>query len=81
MATDVTSRIRAKIEAGVLALPGPPPQRVTVGKGSGRICDGCDEPITDSQVEYETAPPVMRFHHPCLAEWHGASGERNAQSA
>ena len=79
MATLVPGRIRAKIEVGVLPPPVPFPYRVTVGHGTGRICDACGESISNSQIECETAPPLMRLHETCLAEWPRLQAERKAK--
>jgi hypothetical protein len=63
--------IHAKIAAGL--LPRDRPQRVWVGPGSNKLCDGCEEPITKEQREYEFDPPgwpTIRLHSDCLAAWH-----------
>jgi hypothetical protein len=53
----LAGKIRAKIAAGRLPHPPDPPERVWAGRGDGRICDGCDQPITRTQIEYEVDPP------------------------
>src|SRR2546421_8686631 len=66
---DLDTLLRAKIAAGTLPLPSGPPGKVWVGKGNGRICDVCDEPITDIHLEYEADPSdgrTLRFHQKCL---------------
>jgi hypothetical protein len=45
--------IERKLAAGV--LPDRPPVKYWAGFGVGQPCDGCDEPILDTQVEYEVA--------------------------
>ena len=45
--------IERKLAAGV--LPDRPPAKYWAGFGVGQPCDGCDEPILDTQVEYEVA--------------------------
>jgi hypothetical protein len=40
------------------------------GRGSGRSCDACDQPIQPDQVEYEWESDdgsVVRFHLGCAA--------------
>jgi hypothetical protein len=49
----LAGKIRAKIAAGRLPPPPDPPERVWAGRGEGRTCDGCDEPISGTQIEYE----------------------------
>lgn len=72
MGPDIVSGIRAKIAAGRLPLPPDGRRRVWIGKGTGRPCDGCDQPITDTQVEYEfhMTGQTIRFHGPCVDAWH-----------
>jgi hypothetical protein len=68
---DVAAVIHVKIAAGL--LPRDRPQRVWVGPGSGKPCDGCDQPITKEHPEYEFDPagwPTIRLHSDCLAAWH-----------
>src|SRR6266436_5585673 len=55
--------IERKLAAGV--LPDRPPVKYWAGFGVGQPCDGCDEPILDTQVEYEVAFdafPTVRLH-------------------
>jgi hypothetical protein len=69
----LAGKIRAKIAAGRLPAPPDPPESVWAGKGNGLTCDGCDEPITRTQIEYEFDPPghqTIRFHGPCLTAWY-----------
>jgi hypothetical protein len=68
---DVAAVIQAKITAGL--LPRDRPQKVWVGPGSSKECDGCGRPITKEQREYEFDPPgwpTIRLHPDCLAVWH-----------
>jgi hypothetical protein len=72
MKPDVASSIRARIAAGRLPLPANPPGKMWVGPGNLRPCDGCDQPITDAEMEYETDLPTgqtIRFHRPCFEAW------------
>jgi hypothetical protein len=46
-----------------------------VGKGNGRPCDVCGDPITAAEREYEidlASGSTLRFHGKCLAAWHDA---------
>ena len=63
--------IRAKITVGRLPIPSDLPGKMWAGKGSGRSCDACDQPITDTDIEYETDLPsqTLRFHQRCLHAW------------
>jgi hypothetical protein len=68
---DVAAVIRAKITAGL--LPRDRPQKIRVGPGSDKACDGCEQPITKEQREYEFDPPgwpTIRLHSECLGVWH-----------
>jgi hypothetical protein len=68
---DVSALIHAKVAAGL--LPRYRPDRVWVGPGSDKVCDGCDQAITKEQREYEFDPPgspTIRLHSDCLAAWH-----------
>jgi hypothetical protein len=68
---DVAALIHTKIAAGL--LPRDRPQRVWVGPGSDKTCDGCGQPITKEQREYEFDPPgwpTIRLHSDCLGLWH-----------
>jgi len=79
MAPDVAECIRAKIALGFLPVASDPTGKVWVGKGSGRLCDACDRPITDTDVECETDLPTggtLRFHRPCLHVWQQAPASR-----
>ena len=62
--------IERKLTAGV--LPDRPPVKYWAGFGVGQPCDGCDEPILDTQVEYEVAFdafPTVRLHAVCAEIW------------
>jgi len=64
MATDVSGCIRSKIASGLLPIPTVPPGEMWVGKGSGRSCNVCDQPIREAGIEYETDLPTgktLRF--------------------
>jgi hypothetical protein len=60
--------IERKLAARV--LPDRPPVKSWVGFGVGQPCDGCEEPILDTQVEHEIAFdafPTVRMHAVCAA--------------
>jgi hypothetical protein len=64
---DVAAVIQARIAAGL--LPRDLPQKAWVGFGSGKPCDGCEQPITNQQREHEFDPPgwpTIRLHAECL---------------
>ena len=72
MATDMSACIGAKIASGRLPIPSDPIGKLWVGKGSGRSCDGCDQPITNADTEHEIDVPTgetVRFHAWCFAAW------------
>src|SRR5262245_52106818 len=71
---EIIAVVRSKIPSG--ALPSNGGQKVRAGLGSGRTCDGCDQPITREQVEHEVDVPgrALRFHQPCLEAWRVLSG-------
>lgn len=75
MATDVSgcrAKIRAKIALGLLPVASDPVGKMWAGKGSGRFCDGCDQPITNADVEHEIDVPTgetIRLHKWCFAVW------------
>jgi hypothetical protein len=75
MELDIPGYIRAKIAVGFLPVPGEQPTRLWVGKGTGRPCEGCDQLILDTDVEYEVDLPAgetYRFRRPCLLAWQQA---------
>jgi hypothetical protein len=72
MAQDV-QRILAKIRSGALPPPRKPPAKCYAGKGSGRLCDACNRPITSDDVEYELDATLI-FHRNCYVIWLDAAG-------
>jgi len=43
-----------------------------VGPGTGKICDGCEQPITKDNREYEfdlPGRPTLRLHQACMEAW------------
>jgi hypothetical protein len=47
-------------------------QRVWGGKGNGRPCAGCNNPIKDSDIEIEAKfgdQQILCFHSPCFDRW------------
>jgi hypothetical protein len=81
MTMDVSECIRSKIALGLLPIPTVPPDEMWVGKGSGRSCNVCDQPITEAEIEHETDLPsgrTLRVHQHCLREWHEERRRRAA---
>ncbi len=65
---------RERIARGV--LPRDVPSQIWAGKGSGRCCDLCDQPIAADEVEYEVERldanarrSVFVFHIVCQSIW------------
>jgi hypothetical protein len=67
----LTAVIRAKLADG--RLPIDRPSQTWAGLGSDHACDGCDEPITKAEIEYEAKfvvpAGVFRFHRKCFDVW------------
>jgi hypothetical protein len=65
--------IRAKLVTGQL------PRRTTAktyaGHGTGLLCDGCEEKITEAEIEHEVESngTALRFHAKCVLLWTTAS--------
>lgn len=53
VAIDLAATIRDKIRSGALPLPPEPPERYFAGKGTGRLCDICEQAITTEHLEFE----------------------------
>ena len=67
---DEPEKIRAKLDAGT--LPREASSKMFAGYGDGRPCDGCETPITNTQVEWEFDGPdgqAYRFHLGCAGLW------------
>ena len=69
---------RAEIAAVILSkiadgqLPSIEITRVWAGPGSGRPCDGCDQPVTAADVEHEidlAGAVTLRLHSGCFMIW------------
>jgi hypothetical protein len=76
MAADLATLVADKIRSGALPLPPEPPQKYFAGKGTGQLCDLCEQPITAEDLEYEldTGGCTLRFHEKCLDMWRQARG-------
>jgi hypothetical protein len=62
--------IREKVRTGI--LPKECPSRVWAGHGTGKICDACDQPTNEHDVEHEIEMPdgrIFFFHQPCFGLW------------
>ena len=60
-------------------LPAADPLKTYAGHGNGRPCDGCNLPISTTEIEHEmdfADGLTVRFHAGCAATWHSlvASG-------
>jgi hypothetical protein len=68
---DIGAVVREKMAAS--HLPTSRPDKVFVGRPSGKPCDACDLPITKPALEYEADLPegrTLRFHQKCVDVWH-----------
>lgn len=69
-ATEVSLKVREKLERGV--LPREKCQVTWFGRGRGLTCEACDEPVTPAQIECECEHPrghLLRLHRPCFVVW------------
>ena len=73
---NLATLVEDKIRSGVLPLPPGPPQKYFAGKGTGQLCDLCEQAITAEDLEYEldTGSRRLRFHEECLDVWRQARG-------
>jgi hypothetical protein len=63
--------IQQRLHSG--GLPRTPPRRMWAGRGTGAKCDGCGDPISPEQVEYEfqyaAEARTFRMHLGCAGVW------------
>jgi hypothetical protein len=62
--------VRAKLDAGLLPLA--PPAILWILHGSGEACAVCEQPILNTQTQYEAEydrRPAIRFHAACHRVW------------
>jgi len=78
---NLATLVEDKIRSGVLPLPPEPPQKYFAGKGTGQLCDVCEQAITAEHLEYEldVSGRTLRFHEECLDMWRQARAERMAE--
>jgi hypothetical protein len=79
MASDLATTIRDRIRSGALPPPPNPLRSCSIHKGSKRPCDGCDNKITEDQIEYELElgdTPALHFHDKCFTDWRNVRAER-----
>jgi hypothetical protein len=74
-------KIREKLSEGL--LPGKTPAHAWCGYGTGKPCNGCNEPILSTEVEHEldfNGAWTVRFHAACEAIWRSliAQGAKKA---
>lgn len=57
-------------------LPAEVPKSIWAGKGTGEPCSLCDQPVAQTEMEYEVNVPsgegagrILRFHLRCHALW------------
>ena len=76
MAVDLATLVADKIRSGVLPLPPELPEKYFPGKGTGQLCDVCEQSITADQLEYELDVDgrTLRFHERCVDMWRQARG-------
>jgi len=74
MAADLARLVADKIRSGALPASPESPQRYFGGKGTGQLCDLCEQKITADQLEYEidVNDRTPRFHERCADMWHQA---------
>jgi hypothetical protein len=69
--SELRRSIREKIRDGV--LPAKPPRKLWAGRGTGRKCAGCEQPVRKHEVEIEVEDREARllyfFHRACQAVW------------
>jgi hypothetical protein len=68
--SEIRALIQSRLAAGM--LPDVRVEKVWAGKGTGRPCYGCDEPISPAEVEAEidlAGAVALRFHQSCLRFW------------
>jgi len=69
--SELRQSIREKIRDGT--LPAKPPRKLWDGRGTGRKCAGCGQPIRKHEVEIEVEDREARllffFHRGCQAVW------------
>jgi hypothetical protein len=79
--------IRRLIDEGRLPLL--LPDKISAGYGSGSICDGCDQPVSSAQIEYDVedsgdSGAHLNLHMECYVLWQSECvkrmRERNQQS-
>jgi hypothetical protein len=75
--SDASEVIRQRVREGLLsgALPPVDGSRSWAGRGTGRTCRICIEPIGPEQIEHEVeVPDSVLVHQACLIIWRDESG-------
>jgi hypothetical protein len=69
MTFDAAKLIGERLDTGRLPLV--EPAKMWIGFGRDEPCDGCDEPIHPTQVQYvvDAEGKAIRFHETCAALW------------
>jgi hypothetical protein len=69
------ARKTRRAHAQFMSVPYQTPTRTWAGRGSGKLCDLCQQPIEADQIEYEVELPagacvaVLNMHLGCYEEW------------
>jgi hypothetical protein len=66
----VRKRVRQMIDTG--ALPCEDEEKMWAGRGVGRLCMACTEPIAPTEVEFEVelgSGQTLRLHRDCHRIW------------
>jgi hypothetical protein len=70
-------RTRLKVTSGVLPTEGA--RHRWVGRGRGERCNGCGDPITPREIEFELDfkdALLLRLHAQCFKAWESFDGKR-----
>jgi hypothetical protein len=70
---DGPARLKIRQKVGDGSLPCEPRPKTWAGAGRGESCDGCDEYVLVSDIEFEVDLPdgkTLRFHRACFEIWH-----------
>jgi hypothetical protein len=70
---DCTSLIQSKLARE--ELPSETAERMWAGYGKGHLCDGCGQPVSETDIEYElefslsATQRIVRLHRVCCVVW------------
>ena len=66
----IAEMVRDKLDTGVLPLE--VPARIWAGQGTGLACEVCEQPILETEIEYEAQYEehhAIRLHSRCHTVW------------